>query len=208
MRSLFMTTANGKAFQNQKAVDTFLALLSGSDKMRHYKAGDMSMFARILRYWKTTEHRAMDEFMAQIWFLPSGTGQLLENVKGAMISRIQANPILKNFATLTLDSGMGDISKAVSNAVVDAKGLGKKGLILLTGNVGSLGVSLPEVDVALMLHDIGSADMNYQQMMRVGTEMISKKIGLIVDFNVWRVLTTLNAYATSRPGQQVFCRPH
>ena len=201
MRSLFMTTADGKAFQNQKAVDTFLALLSGSDKMRHYKAGDMSMFSRILRYWKTTGHREMDEFMTQIWFLPSSTGQLLENVKAAMIGRIQANPILKNFAILTLDSGMGDISKAVSNAVVDAKGLGKKGLILLTGNVGSLGISLPEVDVAFMLHDIGSADMNYQQMMRVGTEMISKKIGLIIDFNVWRVLTTLNAYATSRCGQ-------
>ena len=201
MRSLFMTTADGKAFQNQKAVDTFLALLSGSDKLKHYKAGSMSMFDRILRYWKTTGHRAMDEFMTQIWFLPSGAGQLLENVKGAMIGRIQANPVLKDFAILTLDSGMGDISKAVSNATVDAKGLGKKGLILLTGNVGSLGVSLPEVDVAFMLHDIGSADMNYQQMMRVGTEMAGKKIGLVVDFNVWRVLTTLNAYATSRCGQ-------
>jgi len=118
-----------------------------------------------------------------------------------MISRINANPVLKQFATLTLDSGMGDIGKAVTDAVVDAKAQGKKGLILLTGNVGSLGVSLPEVDVAFMLHDIDSADMNYQQMMRVLTEMANKKYGIVVDFNVWRVLTTLNTYATSRCGQ-------
>ena len=201
MRSLLMPTKDGKAFQNQKAVDTFLAIISGSDKIKHYKKGDMSMFARITRYWKTIGHRDSDEFMTQMWFLPSGVGQLLEHVKPAMISRINANPVLKQFATLTLDSGMGDISKAVASAVVDAKAQGKKGLILLTGNVGSLGVSLPEVDVAFMLHDVESADMNYQQMMRVLTEMVNKKYGIVVDFNVWRVLTTLNTYATSRCGQ-------
>lgn len=201
MRSLLMPTKDGNAFQNQKAVDTFLAIISGSDKMKHYKKGDMSMFARIARYWKTIGHRDSDEFMTQMWFLPSGQGQLLEHVKPAMISRINANPVLKHFATLTIDSGMVDISKTVASAVVDAKALGKKGLILLTGNVGSLGVSLPEVDVAFMLHDKESADMNYQQMMRVLTEMANKKYGIVVDFNVWRVLTTLNTYATSRCGQ-------
>jgi superfamily II DNA or RNA helicase len=201
MRSLFMPTKDGGAFQNQHAVDTFLALVSGSNKMTHYKKGDMSIFGRIIRYWKDAGHRGCDEFMTQMWFLPSGVGQLLEHVKPAMIARIQANPVLKHFATLTLDSGMGDISKAVASAVVDAKAQGKKGLLLLTGNVGSLGVSLPEVDVAFMLHDVESADMNYQQMMRVLTEMANKKYGIVVDFNIWRVLTTLNTYATSRCGQ-------
>ncbi len=196
MRSLLMPSKDGRAFQNQKAVDTFLALISGSDKMKHYKKGDMSMMTRILRYWKTIGHRDGDEFMTQIWFLPYGMGQHLEHVKPAMIARICANPILKHFATLTLDSGMGDISKMVASAVVDAKEQGKRGLILLTGNVGSLGISLPEVDVAFMLHDIESADMNYQQMLRVLTEMMNKKYGIVVDFNVWRVLTTLNTYAT------------
>jgi len=208
MRSLLMPTKDGKAFQNQKAVDTFLAIISGSDKMKHYKKGDMSMFTRVTRYWKTIGHRDSDEFMTQMWFLPYGVGQHVEDVKCAMISRINANSVLKNFATLTLDSEsrvngvkVNDMSKAVASAVVDAKAQGKKGLILLTGNVGSLGVSLPEVDVAFMLHDKESADMNYQQMMRVLTEMVNKKYGIVVDFNVWRVLTTLNIYATSRCGQ-------
>ena len=201
MRSLFMPTKDGNAFQNQKAVDTFLAMITGSLKMKHFPNGDMSMFARIARYWKTIGHRDNDEFMTQLWFLPSGVGQHLIDVKPAIISRINANPILKEFATLTLDSGMGDISKAVACAVVDAKAQEKKGIIILTGNVGSLGVSLPEVDIAFMLHDIESADMNFQQLMRVLTDMLNKKCGLVVDFNVWRVLNTLNTYATSRCGQ-------
>ena len=201
MRSLFMTTKDGKAFQNQNAVDTFLALVSGSDKMKHYKKGDMSMFARIRRYWKSINHRECDEFMTQMWFLPFGVGQLLDHVKHAMITRLSANPLLAEFATLTLDAGMGDISKAVRDAVIDARAQGKKGLILLTGNVGSLGVSLPEVDIAFMLHDGESADLTYQQMMRVLTEMVNKKYGIVVDFNVWRVLATLNTYATTRCGQ-------
>lgn len=200
MRALLMPTKDGKAFQHPRAVDTFLALISGSEKTKHYRTGDMSMFARIRRHWKNTGHRDYDEFMTQIWFIPSGVGQLLEHVKPAMISRINANPVLKKYKTITLDSGMGDISKAVSAAVVDAKADGNHGLIILTGNVGSLGVSLPEVDVAFMMHDMESADMNYQQMMRVLTEMQGKKDGIVVDLNVWRFLNTINLYA-SRCGQ-------
>lgn len=201
LRALFMTTKDGAAFQNQGAVDTFLALITGSDKMKHYKQGDMSFFERIRQFWKLKCHRNSDEFMTQMWFLPSGPGQLLENVKSALTARIKANSVLKSFATMTFDSGMKDLQKSVSAAVIDAKAQGKKGLIILTGNVGSLGVSLPEVDVGFMLHDIESADMNYQQMMRVLTEMEGKKCGIVVDFNVWRILTTLNTYAASRCGQ-------
>jgi superfamily II DNA or RNA helicase len=209
MRSLFMLAKDGKSFQNQQKLDEFLACVSGSDYMTRYgKHGNMSMNARIRRYWKTIGHRDSDEFMTQMWFLPYGVGQRISDVKPLMMARISANSHYKNYAVHTLDSGskmdgvkVDDFSKAVASAVVDAKAQGKKGLILLTGNVGSLGVSLPEVDVAFLLHDIESADMNYQQMLRVLTEMMNKKYGIVVDFNVWRVLTTLNTYATSRCGQ-------
>ena len=209
MRSLFMLTKDGKAFQNQDLIDNFLASISGSDYLTRYGShGNMSMFARIRRYWKTLHHRDHDSFMTQMWFLPYGQGQEIADLKPVIANRINANPVLKNYAIHTLDAGskmdgikIDNFTDAVAYAVIGAKEKGKKGLILLTGNVASLGVSLPEVDVAFMLHDIGSADMNFQQMMRVGTEMVSKKCGIIVDFNLWRVLTTLNAYATSRCGQ-------
>lgn len=201
MRSLFMTNKEGTAFQNQQAVDLFLALISGSDEMKHFPKGRMSMFTRIRRYWQKLGHRKNDQFMTQLWFLPSGTGQLLDDVKACLIQRIQANPVLRNYRVLTLDAGMKDIAKEVKQTVLEAKEAGQQGVILLTGNVGGVGVSLPEADVAFLLHDRESSDMNYQQMMRVLTEALEKKYGLVVDFNVWRVLTTLNTYATNRCGQ-------
>ena len=202
MRALFTITADGKAFQHPAAVDSFLTLLTGSNKIKDYPKGDMSMFARIRRYWKTMEHRSEGDFMTQLWFLPYGTGQLLDSVKQCLLARIRTNPVLAQFATFTLDSGTGcDFRKEVAAAVVAAKAAGKRGLLLLTGNVGSLGISLPDVDVAFMLHDFESADMNYQQLMRVLTEDNGKRCGLVVDFNVWRVLTTLNTYAAARCGQ-------
>jgi hypothetical protein len=201
MKALFMPTRDGKYFQYPRAVDKFLELISGSSRITDYPRGDMSMMTRIRNYWNKVEHRDGESFMTQLWFLPYGIGQLLDDVKHAMISRIEANKQLCNFATMTLDSGMKDIAWEVSNRVKEAKASGKEGLIILTGNVGSLGVSLPEVDVAFMMHDIESADMTYQQMMRVLTEQLGKKCGLVVDFNVWRVLSTLNTYATSRCGQ-------
>lgn len=200
MRSLFMTNKSGKKFQNQKAVDTFLSIISGSDKVSRFPRGDMSMFARIRRYQSLLEHRDGDEFMTQMWFLPYGTGQTLDNVKRLLNERIQKNHILRNYAVLFLDSGMKDMVEEVRQTVVDARASGKEGVILLTGNVGSLGVSFPDVDVAFLLHDFTSADMTYQQMMRVLTEAVGKRCGLVVDFNIWRILETLDTYATSRCG--------
>lgn len=200
MRSLFMTTSSGKKFQNQKAVDTFLSIISGSDKVSRFRQGDMSMFARIRRYQSLQEHRDGNEFMTQMWFLPYGVGQTLDNVKRLLNERIGKNRILRNFAVLFLDSGMKDMVEEVRQTVVDARASGKDGVILLTGNVGSLGVSLPDVDVAFLLHDFTSADMTYQQMMRVLTEAPGKRCGIVVDFNIWRILETLDTYATNRCG--------
>jgi len=193
-------------FQHPDAVDTFLELVTGSNKML-YKNGDMSMFSRIKRYFQHNNHRGGDTFLTQIWFLPFGQGQLVEDMKGAIIQRMKANRVLQSYDILTLDSGsrvngksVPDMAKEVSAQVIDAKAAGKNGVILLTGNVASLGISLPDVDVAFLLHEGMSADLTYQQMMRVCTEMLGKTHGIVVDFNLWRVLTTMNTYATSRCG--------
>jgi len=202
--ALFALT-NGK-FQHPNAVDTFLELVTGSNKML-YKHGDMSMFSRINRFFQTKSHRGGDTFLTQIWFLPFGQGQLVDDMKAAIMQRMKANRILQSYDILTLDSGscvngklVPDMAKAVSAQVIDAKAGGKNGVILLTGNVASLGISLPDVDVAFLLHEGMSADLTYQQMMRVCTEMVGKTHGIVVDFNLWRVLTTINTYATSRCG--------
>jgi hypothetical protein len=203
MRSLFMPTKDGKAFQNADAVHTFLQIISGANKEEHYPDGDMSILARIQRYWSSIGHRDGDTFMTALCFLPYGIGQYIDTVKDLFANSLaRRGSGMEQFATLRLDSGVGgDMAEMVAAEVQKAKLAGKKGILLLTGNVGSLGISLPDVDVAFMMHDMQSADMTYQQMMRVLTEAPGKRCGIVVDFNVWRVLTTMNAYAVSRCGQ-------
>lgn len=200
MRTLFMTNKSGKNFQNKKAVTTFLKIISGSDKITRFPRGNMSMYARIRRILSMYHHRDRDEFMTQMWFLPYGVSQTLDNVKRLLTKQIGENRVLQNYTVLSLDSGMKDMIEEVRQTVVDARASGKEGVILLTGNVGSLGVSLPDVDVAFLLHDFRSVDMTYQQMMRVLTEAPGKRCGVVVDFNIWRTLETLDTYATHRCG--------
>jgi superfamily II DNA or RNA helicase len=201
MRSLFMMNPEGTTFQNASAVDCFLESITGSNKMVQFPRGDMSFFARIRRQWKQGGHREGEEFMAQIWFLPFGVGLPLEGVKQALQKRMMNNSVLCHYAIHTLDAGSTP-GNDVSIWVRDAKAQGKRGAIFLTGNVASMGVSLPEVDVAFLLHDGTSADMVYQQMMRVMTESPGKKYGTVVDFNMWRILSTMNTYVSVRCHQE------
>ncbi len=197
MRSLFMPTKDGKAFQNPKAVQRFLELVSGST----YEKTRMSMFDRIQRVWNMYHHRDHDTFKTMMWFLPYGEGQRVDDVKACLSELISKNAVLKNYNVMLLDSGMTDIKNRVKYAVEDAKISGKDGVILLTGDVGSLGLSLPEVDVVFLLNNIDSTSKIFQQMMRSMTEQRGKKCGIIVDFNVWRILNTLSTYAIGRCGK-------
>ena len=202
-RSLFALTQDG-AFQNQKEVSLFLALLTGSEKLKHYKAGDMSIFARIRRIQKMYGHRPGDDFLTALVFLPYGVGQRVDPVKAAFAQQMQANSVLRNFATLDLSKipTGSTIPEMVTLTEARARAEGKDGLFLLTGNVGSLGVSIPEADVALLLHDMESADMVFQQMLRASTEAPGKRVGIVVDFNVWRTLNVMNTYADTKGQQQ------
>lgn len=202
MLSLFSTNKEKTAFQNPKAVDLWLDLVTGSNSIEHYKKGRMSMFDRIRRIHNSNNHRKNDNFITMLWFLPSAIGQTLDPIKSCLKTHIEKNSVLKNYAIMRLDSGeYTDIQTSISTQVVAAKANNKDGLIILTGNVGSVGVSIPELDVGFLLHDRESADQTYQQMMRVLTEMLNKTVGIVVDFNLWRCLNTLNIYAMNRSGQ-------
>ena len=203
MRTLLMTTKDDSAFQNPKAVDMFLRLISGSNVEEDYPEGDMSIITRIQRIQQMNDHIRDKDFLTMQWFLPFGVGQKLDGVKKALIRHIQMNYVFSEFMTMTLDSGDHGISKHVSDNVSEAKRSGKKGLIILTGDVGSLGVSIPEVDATFLMHDFESSDKTFQQLTRCLTEDYEngKRVGVIVDFNVWRVLNTVSTYAIGRCGK-------
>ena len=71
-----------------------------------------------------------------------------------------------------------------------------KGVIILTGAILRLGVSLPCVDIALNFDNLASVDLNYQTMFRVLTESANrgKKFGYYVDFNKERTIKFVYEY--------------
>ena len=72
-----------------------------------------------------------------------------------------------------------------------------KGVIILTGIILRLGVSLPCVDLALNFDNLSSVDLNYQTMFRVLTESSinrEKKYGYYVDFNKQRTINFIYEY--------------
>lgn len=202
MKTLFDTTKDDSAFQNPKAVDKFLELISGSNVEEDYPDGDLSMLARIERIQMMNGHDRKG-FLTMQWFLPYGVGQKLDGVKNSLIRHIKQNPILKDFEVMTFESGNTSLPQDVANKIVLAKKNRKIGLIILTGDVGSLGVSIPEIDATFLLHDFESSDKTFQQLTRCLTEdyFNGKRVGVVVDFNVWRVLNTVSAYAIGRCGK-------
>lgn len=203
MRSLFMTTKDNTAFQNPTYVDRFLELISGSNFEEDFDGFDNSMIERIRRIQRMNGHNRVKSFLTMQWFLPYGIGQTLEGVKNALIERIKMNDVFRKYAIMTLDSGDVNIPARVSAEITKAKSMNKIGLIILTGDVGSLGVSVPEIDATFLMHDFESSDKTFQQLTRCLTEDYEngKRVGVIVDFNVWRVLNTLSTYAIGRCGK-------
>ena len=69
-----------------------------------------------------------------------------------------------------------------------------KSLIILTGTMLRLGISLPCVDIALNFDNIMSIDLNYQTMFRVLTERKNKLFGYYLDFFPNRAIQFLYEY--------------
>lgn len=71
----------------------------------------------------------------------------------------------------------------------------KKSLIVLTGSMLRLGISLPCADIAFNMDSVKSVDVNYQTMFRVLTERQTKSYGYYFDFYPERAISFLYDYS-------------
>lgn len=81
--------------------------------------------------------------------------------------------------------------QSIENARIKAKNSNKKGVLVLSGRQCSLGVSIDNCDIVLLLNNNMSFDMIYQMMFRCMTEGKNKKCGFVVDLNIHRVNQTI-----------------
>jgi hypothetical protein len=204
---LFSTNKDGSCFNYRADVDVMLKHISGDGIVRD----DVKIFNRIETISANRNSRTTlsnKNFTSQLWFLPYGQKQLIVTVSKCLKERMLLNDVLKNYEILIVNSDKEFMCKDIKRKIEDAETRArdgfecpdtgniigrKKGLIILAGNQLTLGVTLPLVDVVILLNDIVSSDKIVQMMYRCMTESCDgeKKCGFVVDMNVSRTLNTI-----------------
>lgn len=184
-------------FKNEIYVKNVLDIIAGS---KEEPTKHQNFFKRVKDISKRLESRTTldsQNFTSQIWFLPSGgKGSNIIELLNLLLPLMKRHPILKNFEILSVKDKEceSDLKSCIAKSEEKGKQNGKIGLIILTGKQVSLGISLPCVDMVIMLNDEQSFDWNYQRMFRSLTESEGKKIGFVIDFLPSRILSTFYGY--------------
>jgi hypothetical protein len=175
------------SFENE--VKTILRYISCSNKEED---GEKTIFTRINNICSEKETRLP---FTQIWFLPSDNiNEISECLKKLMLE----DNILKKYDVLCINRKNKELAKDIKDEInkkeLVANATGKLGLILLAGNMLTLGITLNLCDLVILMNNALSSDKVLQQMYRCMTEGENKKIGFVIDLNISRVLNTCVNY--------------
>ena len=180
-------------FNFEPQVKTILRYISGSNKGKDFKFGDKSIFGRIHKLCSIKNTRTP---FIQIWFLPSDNineiSLCLEKLMIEDTELIKYNIMCINRKNDNLPKK--DIKDAINNIELKSRNDNKEGLILLVGNMLSLGITIESCDVVFLMNSTLSSDKVLQQMYRCMTEGENKQLGIVIDLNISRVLNTFMNY--------------
>jgi hypothetical protein len=185
---LFSLKSNKTEFNYNNEVKTILRYISGSNKEIDFKNADKSIFTRINKISSRIP-------FTQIWFLPSDN---INEISNCLMKFMKEDGILKHYDVLCINRKNKELAKDVKDEInkqeTIARENGKKGLILLAGNMLSLGITIDSCDIVMLMNNTLSADKVMQQMYRCMTQGENKKYGFVVDLNISRVLNTCVNY--------------
>ena len=190
--SLFSLNSKKTKFQYENEVRTILRYISGSQKEED---GPKVIYSRVNRLCSELESRLP---FTQIWFLPSDNiNEISESLKKLM----KEDLVLKQYDVLCINRKnkqlAKDIKAEINKREIEAKSKGQLGLILLAGNMLSLGITLNLCDLVILMNNALSSDKVLQQMYRCMTESENKTIGIVVDLNISRVINTCINYTVN-----------
>jgi hypothetical protein len=172
-------------------VKKILQYVAGSNRIEDFPSGDKSMFGRIEALCADSGSRSP---FTQLWFLPPNC---IDEISICLKEVMSKDNELKDYEIMIVNSKQklqSDIKIEIENKEMKARKEGKMGLILLAGNMLSLGITLKSCDIVFLFNNTLSCDKVMQQMYRCMTEGEDKKIGIVVDMNISRVLNTCINY--------------
>lgn len=128
-------------------------------------------------------------------FLPPNNIDLVSHATKQLLEKEQVVP---DYDILCINSKTTtDPKQAILDAKTRAKNKGKNGVLVLSGRQGSLGMTIEDCDIVLLLNNTISYDTVFQMMFRCMTEGDGKKRGFVIDPNLHRVVeTTLLQYGS------------
>lgn len=198
---LFALNKQKTRFLFENEVKTILRFISGSNKEVDFRDGDKSMFSRISKICSDRETRRP---FTQIWFLPSDN---INEISTCLERLMKEDTMLKRYNVLCINrknTGLAkDVKEDISKQEKIAEETVKDGLILLAGNMLTLGITLDKCDVVVLMNNTLSSDKVLQQMYRCMTEGSNKNIGFVVDLNIGRVLNTCVNYTIYKNDKSV-----
>ncbi len=194
---LFSLKKDKNEFNYRNEVKTVLRYVSGSNKEIDFKNGDKSIFTRIKNICSRPS-------FIQIWFLPSDN---INEISYCLIKLMKEDGILKDYDVMCINRKNKELAKDVKDEIIKQETIaienGKKGLILLVGNMLSLGITINSCDIVMLMNNTLSSDKVMQQMYRCMTEGKNKKMGFVVDLNISRVLYTCVNYTIYKNSQSI-----
>lgn len=195
-----------KEFQDEEGVINLIHSIFGkTEKDELFTTKDTSsVFSEISKICKNgninSRSFSKEEPLIVLAFLPCNLHNTpLHRLQETLCSLITKHNILPDFDVIYLNSkdNSNKTSKEIINdALINVKLVNKKGLLVLSGRMCSLAISLPKCDIVLMLNNTESYDAYYQMIFRCLTEDTNKKIGFVVDMNLQRVCCVIAEYAT------------
>lgn len=129
-----------------------------------------------------------NEPMIIMGFLPQNN---IDKISTATINLLEKHNVIPDYEIISINSKTtNDPKKSIEDARIKARNSGKKGVLVLSGRQCSLGVSIDNCDIVLLLNNSMGFDMIYQMMFRCMTEGKNKNCGFVVDLNIHRVIQT------------------
>lgn len=129
-----------------------------------------------------------DEPMIVMAYLPQNN---IHMISKATIKLLKRHNVVPDYEIISINTKTTiNPRQSIEDARIKARNSGKKGVLVLSGRQCSLGVSIDNCDIVLLLNNNMGFDMIYQMMFRCMTEGKYKKCGFVVDLNIHRVIET------------------
>jgi len=165
-------------FKYETDVQKFLSYISGSDRL-HYPDHVYGRIKKVQQMKKSKAH------LIELWYLPANNiDSISTNLKKLMMkdNELMLCEILCVNSKQKIKDVRYEINKKLRN---------NKKLIILTGRMLSLGITLEHAGVVFRMDDCKSLDESIQKNYRCCSESDGKTVGIVVNFDLTDVVNTL-----------------